>query len=345
MIVNVLLVSPYHTKYPNLALMKISTYHKRKGDKVFYQKGHKMQDEEPDIIYVSALFTHKAPKTIEVINKYQKWYPDAEIHVGGIYPTLMPDHLEEATGIKPHIGSWEEIDFLPPDYSLFEDHKYSDTSFVFTARGCPKDCDFCAVNTLEPEYKENPNWEESIHPDKPEVMIHDNNMTALDFDHYKDVITTLKEVGKKVTFDNGFDCQLITPEHAEMLSDLRIKRRGIRLAFDTMDQDGYIQNAIKMLRDHGVPKSKIMVYVLFNYKDDLEEALYRANEVRKCDARVYPQRYIPLDWTDNPSDYVSENWNKQMVREFRFYWLMNGINSKMSFEEFLKAGGEKGLTG
>ncbi|MFW6026659.1 MAG: hypothetical protein ACOCRX_09980 [Candidatus Woesearchaeota archaeon] len=342
---NILLVDPVSRKYPNLALMKISTYHKRRGDVVFYQKGYRPQNNTPNKIYISTIFTYKADKTIKVINKYQDKYPNAEIRVGGIYATLMPDHLEKNTGIRPHIGLWDEVEYLPPDYSLFNNHKYNNTSFVFTTRGCPNNCNFCAVKTLEPKFIIRDDWTNSIDLDKPNIMIHDNNLISVDFSHFKDVMSKLKEYNKKVTFDNGFDCRLIEPKHIRCLKDLRIKRDGIRMAFDTMAQDGYIQDAINMMLQMGIPKSKIMVYVLFNYKDDLEEALYRSNEIRKAGAKVYPQRYVPLDWTDKPTNYIGPKWTKQMVREFRFYWLMHGFNSRMSFDEYLDAGGEQGLTG
>ncbi|GAB6099216.1 hypothetical protein JCM16358_10950 [Halanaerocella petrolearia] len=338
---NILLVDPVYIKYPNLALMKISTYHKKKGNKVFYQQGFSKQKVDPEIIYVSALFTYKANKTIKVINKYQKSYPKAEIKIGGIYPSLMPEHVEKNTGIKPHIGLWEKIELLPPDYSLFSDHKYSDTSYVFTTRGCRNNCDFCAVNELEPEYKENQSWIDHIDFDKPNITVYDNNLTTSRFEHFKMVMDKLNEVGKKVCFDNGFDCRYLTKEHAELIGKLRLKRRGVRLAFDDMSQDGKIQKAVKILRNNGVAKSNIMVYVLFNFKDDLEEALYRANEIKKLNVRVYPQRYVPLDWTKPQSYYVSDAWDKDMVREFRFYWMMYGVYSKMSFEKFIEIGGEK----
>ncbi|MFW6017064.1 MAG: hypothetical protein ACOCRK_11550 [bacterium] len=342
---NILLVDPGYSKYPNLALMKISTYHKQKGDNVFYQKGFSKQNVKPNIIYISTLFTYKAKKSIQVINEYQRYYPNADIKVGGIYASLMPEHLEKHTGIKPHIGLWEEVEYLPPDYSLFSDHKYNDTSFVFTTRGCPNKCGFCAVDTLEPDYLIRNNWTNSIDKNKPFIMVHDNNITSVEFNHFKNVIKELKKFNKRVTFDNGFDCRLIEAKHINILKEIKFKRDGIRMAFDTMAQDGYIQNAIKMMLDRGVPKSKIMVYVLFNYKDDLQEALYRANEVKKIGAKVYPQRYVPLDWTEKPGDYVGPKWDKKMVREFRFYWLMHGFNSRMTFYEYLKAGGEKELTG
>jgi len=342
---NVLLVSPYKTKYPILGLMKISTYHKNKGDNVTSSIGFEFQEEDPDFIYISSLFTYKAGKTLDVILRYKQWYPDAEIKVGGIYATLMPEHVEKNTGIRPKIGLWDEIDNLPPDYTLFNiDNKFNDYSFVFTSRSCRNNCSFCAVKTLEPEYRENDRWVDSINMDRSKIMIHDNNFTTVRFDHFKNVTLKLAEIDKRVIFDNGFDCRFLKQKHMDYLKNLDFLRCGFRMAFDNMSQDGYIQDAIKLVKDkNGLPKSKLFVFVLFNFEDNLDEALYRAREVRRLGVRVYPQRYVPLDWTDKQSNYVGPEWEKEMVREFRFYWMMPGIHKKMSWDEYMSRGGHKGV--
>lgn len=58
----VLLIEPkYKNKYPPMGLMKISTYHKMRGDIVRFYKGEMPQDEleqyAPERIYITSLFT------------------------------------------------------------------------------------------------------------------------------------------------------------------------------------------------------------------------------------------------------------------------------------------------
>lgn len=49
----------YRNKYPPLALMKISAYHKNNGDEVFFAKGKykELKNQKWDRIYVTTLFT------------------------------------------------------------------------------------------------------------------------------------------------------------------------------------------------------------------------------------------------------------------------------------------------
>ncbi|GAH01991.1 unnamed protein product, partial [marine sediment metagenome] len=165
-----LLVEPkYRTKYPNLALMKISTMLKSEGHEVEYFKGIKTLTLEDaitggyDQIYITTLFTYDSEITIETINYYKYTYPGAEIFVGGIFASLNPDLVEKRTGIKPFTGYSKTLDLLPPDYTLIKTgSKWDDFSYVFTSRGCVNNCPYCAVPSLEPETWINPNWKDAV---------------------------------------------------------------------------------------------------------------------------------------------------------------------------------------
>ena len=123
-----------------------------------------------DIICVNSLFTFFFVETVNTINFAKKFLAEGgKMFVGGVAATLIPKYFEEATGIKPHIGLLDKpddlgkqddviIDTLPPDYSILDevDYQYpaTDAYITYTTRGCIRNCSFCAVTKLEPEFKD-----------------------------------------------------------------------------------------------------------------------------------------------------------------------------------------------
>lgn len=123
-----------------------------------------------DFIGVTTLFTFYWKKTVDTINQAKLFLAEnGRFMVGGIASTILPDQLFKDTGIHPHLGLLDKpgdidegnpdiIDELPLDYSiLYEvDYRYpaSDAYFGYMTRGCPRNCAFCAVKTLEPNYKD-----------------------------------------------------------------------------------------------------------------------------------------------------------------------------------------------
>ncbi len=170
---NILLVEPdYKNKYPPIGLMKISTYHKGKGDFVQFAKGLSKEAVSRiwDRIYITSLFTFHFDQTVSTIRYYKRAvHSISNIYVGGILASLLPEKLKEYTGInniitgqledslKIDFGDHKDIDKLPLDYDILDDIEYQypagDNYFAYTTRGCPNRCPFCAVPKLEPEFK------------------------------------------------------------------------------------------------------------------------------------------------------------------------------------------------
>ena len=139
----ILLVEPaYKTKFPPLGLMKLATYHQRKGDEVVFVKGRKSAplDRYWDRVYITTLFTWTWNETVATIKHYAYSFSNygGECFVGGILATLIPDDLFTDAGVQPVEGLLDDsakigmndhvnIDQLAPDYGILDDvdFKYS----------------------------------------------------------------------------------------------------------------------------------------------------------------------------------------------------------------------------
>ena len=110
--------------WPNLCLMKLSAYHKARGDLVeWWNPGNHY-----DLVYKSRVFTDTYSKdTIAVTNA------DAVISGGTGY------------GIRENLP--DAVEHTRPDASLYP--QFSDTAYGFLSRGCPRNCGFCIVSGKE----------------------------------------------------------------------------------------------------------------------------------------------------------------------------------------------------
>jgi len=113
------------SKIPNLALMKISAYHKGRGDEVGWYNpmlGY-------DLVYASKVFDFTPdyayyPKNTEIIKGGSGYSLKEELH--------------------------EEIEKQYPDYSLY----HCDYAIGFVTRGCIRNCEFCIVPQKEGKIKQ-----------------------------------------------------------------------------------------------------------------------------------------------------------------------------------------------
>ncbi|WP_443683742.1 hypothetical protein [Phocaeicola plebeius] len=111
------------SNYPNLALMKISSYHKARGDKVGWYNPFDHYDK----VYMAKVFSFT--------EDYRQWITNADqIEKGGtgydIKKVLLP-----------------EIDRMIPDYDLYNVDK--NLAYGFLTRGCPNRCKWCVVPAKE----------------------------------------------------------------------------------------------------------------------------------------------------------------------------------------------------
>jgi hypothetical protein len=355
---NILLVEPaYDSPYPPLGLMKISTWHKKKGDEVLLVKDplhnrtldlfeqneryYKKLKDHYDIIYLTTLFTYQAQFVIQSIQYYKNRFPDARIRVGGIMATLIPDYIKEKTGVEPHIGLLRGAENCAPDYSWFPNLRYSIT---FTSRGCPNRCTFCAVRKHEPKFITKENWVDDIDITKRGIIFWDNNWLASpNFEKDVEKIIKFRKIGiTQIDFNQGLDCRLMDEDKVKLLSQIKVN--PLRLAFDNSSEDGHIQKAIKLAQKYGF--KDISVYVLYNSEDNHdtpEYFYYRINQITRLGGWAYPMRYRPV--TSINGQYISDKWDKRLLRALKlslmFYYTKGMITEKQEAFKKIYGGSAK----
>jgi radical SAM superfamily enzyme YgiQ (UPF0313 family) len=134
---------------------------------------------EPDEIWISSIMTYWWESTRDVIQVCREVFPKAAIRVGGIYPTLAPEHAVANLGLQNplHLQGRElnpldrnqqkrdiivsatipDANPLPLDLDLYladgagdpePGGRPPDYTILTTSRGCPFTCGYCAANVL-----------------------------------------------------------------------------------------------------------------------------------------------------------------------------------------------------
>ena len=197
--------------------MKISTYFKSKGEFVEFHKGLMPQSEVSkfDKIFITTLFTFDFDICIQTINYYINIVGLNNVYVGGIAASILPEKFqEEISGLNILTGQLLSsnllgysdninIDILELDYDILWDISYeypaANSYFIYTSRGCPRKCSFCAVKTLEPEFYECDNLIQQVENVdvhfgiKKNMLIMDNNI--LYSNRFDETIDELKYLG------------------------------------------------------------------------------------------------------------------------------------------------------
>jgi radical SAM superfamily enzyme YgiQ (UPF0313 family) len=288
-----LLVEPaYKIKYPPLGLMKISTYHKSRGDEVVFYKGTSaaIRDQNWDIIYITTLFTFQWKRTIVTIKYYQRnKLKTNNIKVGGILASLLHSDVESETGITPHFGLWEEVDRLKPDYTLTNgvyEYYTNNTSIGYMTKGCVNHCSYCAVPKLEPNFIPFIPLEQQLGSNKKDLILLDNNVLASP--EFPSIVEDIKKHGfqkgarfrdayRYVDFNQGVDARLLDEDKMELLSQLALK--PLRIAFDNVKLEKLYIEKVRLVYKYGV--RHLSNYILFNF-DDYPEDFYKRLRINIC---------------------------------------------------------------
>ena len=268
--------------FPNLPLMKISAYHKAKGDIVeWYEPLFHSMGEPFDKVYMSKVFSFTPD--------YPYFVNAKEISKGGSGYCISLVDGKEVFDKSKDIELPYEIEHIYPDYSLYPEQT-KDTAYGFLTRGCPRGCDFCHVKEKEglKSYKV-ADLSEFWNGQKNIVLCDPNILACKD---WKPLLQQLIDSKAWIDINQGLDIRLMTEEKAEMIKQLKIKE--LHFAWDRYEDKDIVVPKFKMFKElTGIDIRKLIVFVLCGDREKrvLETDLERIYTLREMGYWAYVMLY------------------------------------------------------
>lgn len=245
--------------FPNLALMKLSAYHKAKGDTVEW---------------VNPLF-----------GKYDRVYKAKVFDFTPDFNTAINagEIIQGGTGYDLQNKLPPEIECQYPDYSIYN---VADTAYGFLTRGCPRGCKFCIVGQKEGLKSLQVAELSEFWRGQREIKLLDPNLLACE--NSINLLKQLKDSGAWIDFTQGLDIRLMTEEAAKLINSLKVKM--IHFAWDNYEFWTYMKLR-RYRKCFGFDSRKLRVYVLVNFNTSIEQDLERIYKLKELDYEPYVMIY------------------------------------------------------
>ena len=273
------------SKIPNLALMKLSTWHKAKGDEVLLD----FPLMPVNRTYASCLYRKNKNK-------------------------IPIDAIGGGVGVDPKISLLSEVESMKPDYSLYPKIDYS---LGYTYRHCPRRCPWCVVwkMGINKDKKHHSIWE--FHDPKfKKIMLLDNNLFASP--KWKQTFEEIWDANLKV-IEHGLDVRLLDEEKAGALAKTKFAGQ-IHFAFDQPQYESAVRRGIKLLKKAKMNLNKITFYVLCGFNTAPRQDIDRVRILKELGVCAFvmkhrnhwkelhdfaflvntPRYYKKIDWSKYP---------------------------------------------
>lgn len=224
--------------------------------------------ETPDEVWITSIMTYWWESTRDVIALVKKYFPKVKIRVGGIYPTLAPEHARERLGLEsPLVISGDELNLnnknqmnrdlivikeipeandLPLDFDLYStcQERRPKYTILTTSRGCPRDCEYCAAYVLSGKKIRSRTVESVIEEMKikyhnykiREFCFYEDNL-LMSKRNFKELLTRIKDdrelKGIELHSPEGLEIRLVDQDLADLMYQAGFRR--IYLPLETID--------------------------------------------------------------------------------------------------------------
>lgn len=254
-------------RFPNLACMKISGFHKSDGDTVELKLSYDGLSDF-DRVYLSKVFTD----------------------------TPIPDGVLELHNVSSYGGTGFYYDNAPclshaiehhmPDYHLYDTRVneqllhgdkrkdyayYLDYSIGFLTRGCFRKCAFCVNKNYDRVSTHSP-LDEFVDPARPKICLLDDNFFGSP--RWRELLLQLQATKKPFQFKQGLDERLLTDEKCQLLFSSRYDGDCI-FAFDNIADSDLIEQKILLARKYTDAVLKFYCFCGFDRNDQWNDAFWR----------------------------------------------------------------------
>ena len=280
------LIGRRRQRFPNLTCMKLSGYHKARGDEVTLKRDYEGL-EAFEKVYVAKVFTD-TPIEQTILEKPNVVYGGT----GFFYDRAAPLPSE----IEHHAPDYHLYDEWAVGRTMKETKFFREYSIGFLTRGCFRHCPFC-VNQRSQGVRVHSPLNEFLDPTRKKIALLDDNF--LGCEEWRRLLEELQETGKRFTFRQGLDVRLLDDEKAAVL--FRSKYDGdYYFAYDDVSDEARIESRLQMIRRHTSKRCRF--YLLCGYDrrgrydeefwlSDIKDLFDRIFLLKRYDMLPYVMRY------------------------------------------------------
>ena len=271
--------------FPNLPLMKLSAWHKARGDTVEWYEPliHGFPNPPLYNVYMSKVFSFSPD--------YEYFVNAKEVVKGGSGYCISLENGKEVFDKSKDKELPYEIEHIYPDYSIYG---ITDTAYGFLTRGCPRGCDFCHVKVKEGLCSRKVADLSEFWNGQKNIVLCDPNILACK--DWKSLLQQLVDSKAWIDINQGLDIRLMTEEKAELIKQMKIKE--LHFAWDRYEDKDIIVPKFKMFKEvTQIDIRKLIVFVLCNFDTTIEQDLERIYTLRDLGywayVMLYDKEHIP----------------------------------------------------
>jgi hypothetical protein len=318
-------ISQLDGKLPNVALLRLSAWHRERGDTIRFFAGAAAAErhlDEPayDKIYGSAIFTFSKP----LVERFRAEFPEAIVGGTGTGEQITVEEL---------IGEGHEL-----DYSIARGFT---ASIGFTQRGCRLRCKFCVVPAKEGKARSantvHDIWRGPGHPKNLHLL--DNDFFGQPRDSWLARIAEIREGGFKVCFSQGINIRMVDREVAQALASIEyrddsFRRRRLMTAWDNLKDERKFFQGVELLDAAGVPPKHLMAYMLvgFDKHETWSRLFHRFHRMAEIGIKPYPMIFGEKK-RGLPDGGSNISYEGRTLGEFQ-RWVVTGLYRAVEFSDY-----------